>query len=146
MMLRGILVGNSQRSCRPRPVPLIPVCFVAWAFLSGLAGEMLTVNFPEEIPKLRSRSVTPGRFLLQSCDGKFTDDDLNDEGNAFVRSYFDFKNGAFLRNSEATLGRNVAGLYYMYEVELISPKQREQIIENIVAALEAMEIPCEVIQ
>jgi len=87
--------------------------FVAWALLTGLAGEVYTTDFPDEIPKLRSRSWTPGRFFLEMCDGKFTDDDLNEEGNAFAQSYFDFKKGSYLRDYEATLGRDVSELYYV---------------------------------
>ena len=87
--------------------------FVAWALMSGLAGEMYTNDFPDEIPKLRARSLTPGSFFLEACDGKFTDDDLNEEGNAFAQMYFDFKKGAYLRDYEGTLGGNVSDLYHV---------------------------------
>ena len=69
--------------------------FVAWAFLSGLAGEIHVEDFPEDIPRLKSRSITPGAFFLEACDGKFTDEDLTDEGNAFAQAYFDFDKGDY---------------------------------------------------
>ena len=67
--------------------------FVTWAFLSGLAGSMHVEDFPGEIASLRERRVTPAQFFLSSCDGKFTDEDLTTEGNAFATTYFDFKMG-----------------------------------------------------
>ena len=87
--------------------------FVAWAFLSGLAGEMYLIDFPNEIPKLLSRSITPGKFFLEACDGKFTDEDLNADGNAFAQAYFDFKTGSYVADYEAVLGDDVVDLYYV---------------------------------
>ncbi len=87
--------------------------FVAWALLSGLAGETFIYDFPDEITKLRSRAVTPGAFFLQSCDGKFIDEDLNDSGNSFAQHYFDFTNGQYIKDYEATLGSDVVDLYHV---------------------------------
>jgi hypothetical protein len=87
--------------------------FVVWALLNGLAGETHTDDFPDEIPQLRARSRTPGRFFLEACDGKFTDEDLNEEGNAFAQMYFDFKTGAYIWDYKATLGGDVPDLYYV---------------------------------
>lgn len=87
--------------------------FVAWALLSGLAGDIHIEDFPESIPMLRDRTVTPGAFFLSSCDGKFTDEDLNDEGNAFTASYFDFETGKYLTDYEDKLGRDLPELYYV---------------------------------
>jgi hypothetical protein len=63
--------------------------FVAWAMLSGLAGDLHTEEWPEEIDKLKSREITPAEFFRNNCDGKFTDEDLNDLGNRFAQSYFE---------------------------------------------------------
>jgi len=87
--------------------------FVAWALLSGLAGDMYANAFPDEIPKLRTRSCTPGRFFLEACDGKFVEDDLNDLGNSFAIAYFDFEKGKYLADYEATLGSDVPDLYHV---------------------------------
>jgi hypothetical protein len=32
--------------------------------------------------------VTPAQWSIQACDEKFTDEDLNDEGNSFAASYY----------------------------------------------------------
>ena len=87
--------------------------FVAWALLSGLAGELHTKEFPEDLEKLRSRTVTPGRFFLDACDGKFTDEDLTDEGNAFTQSYFDFDTGSYLKDYEGLLAKGLPSTYHV---------------------------------
>jgi hypothetical protein len=87
--------------------------FVAWAFLAGLAGDIHISDFPNDIPSLEARSVTPGAFFLASCDGKFTDEDLNQLGNAFTCDYFDSAKGSYLADYEAILGEGLAELYYV---------------------------------
>ncbi len=87
--------------------------FVAWALLSGLGGEIHVSEFPGDLEKLRSRSVTPGQFFLEACDGKFTDEDLNDEGNAFAQAYFEFDGGAYVGDYDRVL---VGGLPSQYHV------------------------------
>ena len=59
--------------------------FVAWAFLSGLVGEVHC----DDVEPLQLRSMTPGAFFLDACDGKFTDETLNDEGTLFAKAYYD---------------------------------------------------------
>lgn len=87
--------------------------FLAWALLSGLSGALHSEEFPKDIDRLKSRSVTPGAFFLEVCDGKFTDEDLNDEGNSFAQAYFDFDTGEYLDDYEKTVGANVPELYYV---------------------------------
>jgi hypothetical protein len=87
--------------------------FLAWAMLSGLAGELHLTEFPEGIQALTERSITPGRFLLEYCDGKFTDEDVNEVGNTFAASYFDFKNGLYLTDYENVLLNGLPSLYHV---------------------------------
>lgn len=99
----------------PKELPLVAGAthtgmFVVWGLLSGLAGD---IHEPPLIEQLMRRSITPGRFFLDDCDGKFTDEDLNDEGNAFARAYFDFETGEYLQDYESTLGQEVATLYHV---------------------------------
>ena len=86
--------------------------FVAWCLLSGLAGDIHLEDLREGIPTLTARSITPGAFFLSSCDGKFTDEDLNDQGNAFTRSYFDFSSGKYLNDYCRALGISIHRIYY----------------------------------
>lgn len=87
--------------------------FVSWALLSGLTGEIYVDDFPEGIPELQTRTITPGAFFLRFCDGKFTDEDLSEEGNSFAASYFDFDTGQYLADYEAVLGSELPDLYYV---------------------------------
>ena len=49
---------------------------------------------------------------MKFCDGKFTDEDLNDDGNAFTKGYFDFKTGKYLSDYCAAIGININKIYY----------------------------------
>jgi hypothetical protein len=61
--------------------------FAAWAVLSGLASkEFLDDN---AVSPLQERAVSPAAFFMAACDGKLCDDDLNEDGNAFARWYYD---------------------------------------------------------
>jgi hypothetical protein len=89
--------------------------FVAWALLAGLAGDIHIEEFPEGVEKLRSRTVTPGQFFLEACDGKFTDEDLNDEGNAFAQEYFEFERGSYLEDYGRLLAEDLPSQYHVQD-------------------------------
>ena len=50
---------------------------------------------------------------MDACDGKFTDEDLNDEGNEFAREYFDFDERRYLADYEELLGGDLPTLYHV---------------------------------
>jgi len=52
-------------------------------------------------------------FFWRCCEGKFTNDDLNDEGNAFAQAYYDLKTGKYLADYESTLGEDLEELYFV---------------------------------
>jgi len=87
--------------------------FVAWAMLSELGGELHVTECPEDLVLLKARGETPGSFFMRVCDGKFTDEDLNEEGNAFAAEYFDFEKGSFAADYEQTLGADFETLYHV---------------------------------
>jgi hypothetical protein len=72
---------------------------------------------PKSLEKLAARSLTPGAFFLWACDGKFTNEDLNHEGNAFTGRYFDLSNGSYLADYTAVWGHGLPigseQLYYV---------------------------------
>ncbi|MCX7033187.1 MAG: hypothetical protein NT046_04335 [Arenimonas sp.] len=60
--------------------------YLAWAASKGL----LDWDFDEQtLAPLLAREVTGSQLFFDRCDGKLTDDDLNDVGNAFTASYYD---------------------------------------------------------
>jgi hypothetical protein len=87
--------------------------FLAWALLEGLGGELHTDEFADDLEKLRTRLVTPGAYFLATCDGKLTNEDLSDEGNAFAEAYYDLEHGEFLSNYEDTLGADLPTTYHV---------------------------------
>jgi hypothetical protein len=87
--------------------------FVAWCLLNGLAGEVYTTELASAFEKLRSRASTPGAWFLHVCDGKFTDEDLNDDGAAFAESYYDGDTPQYLEDYDNTLGSELESLYHV---------------------------------
>jgi hypothetical protein len=92
--------------------------FVAWAMLNGLAGALHTDDFPDELEELRKRTTRPGSWFIKACDGKFTDEDLNNEGNAFALAYYanddglQTQAGSYLADYELTFTR-LKSLYHV---------------------------------
>jgi len=62
--------------------------FLAWAFCRGMAGEFHREESAEMIKRLLRREITGLDFLIEACDEKFWDEDLNDQGNAFAADYY----------------------------------------------------------
>ena len=87
--------------------------FFAWALFAGLGGEPHVADTLEAIERRQRREVTPGLFFLEQCDGKLTDEDFNDEGNAFAQAYFDFTNGTYLDDYHTALGADLPSLYHV---------------------------------
>jgi hypothetical protein len=85
--------------------------FIAWALLSGLGSDALSVDAPDDIEQLRARSITPGQFFMRTCDGKFTDETLSEVGNQFVAVYFDMESADYLSDYETTVGGDSENLY-----------------------------------
>jgi hypothetical protein len=67
--------------------------FVTWCMLKGFASEIHTVDAPEELEDLKTRTKTPGQWFLWNCDGKFTMEDLTPEGNRFATRYYGSPSG-----------------------------------------------------
>ena len=89
--------------------------FLAWAAFRDLLGRIHTDLSSGELEQLRSRSITPTQWFMHNCDGKFLDEDLNEEGNFFAKSYYDASEAEesaspYLRDYEQTLP-NTASLY-----------------------------------
>ncbi len=83
--------------------------FLAWALLSGLGNP----QFAEDVAALRARSTTPGRFLYEQQDGKFVDEQLNDEGNAFTAAYFEPEKGGYLHDYAEVLSQELETAYHV---------------------------------
>lgn len=60
--------------------------YLAWAAFNGLLDE----GFDEAVlAPLKSRGITGCQLYFDQCDGKLTDGDFNERGNAFTASYYE---------------------------------------------------------
>jgi len=85
--------------------------FVAWCVLHGLAGELHTDDLADDLALLQARELTPGQWLLRACDGKFTDEDLNDDGNAFTAAYFEAEDMPYVSDYQDALSGERDSIY-----------------------------------
>lgn len=69
--------------------------YLRYCFTKGWAGELHIDEEPEAVDAVIKGTMTGTEFFFKYCDGKFTDEDLNDEGNAFTAEYYG-ENGYFL--------------------------------------------------
>lgn len=66
-----------------------------WCFLKGWAGRLHLDEWPDDVARVLRGEMSGTDFLFSNCDGKFTKEDLNDEGNHFI-SYYIGENGPYL--------------------------------------------------
>lgn len=63
--------------------------FLRWCFMKGWAGELHTKEEYDAVQAVVRGEMSGTDFLFKYCDGKLTDEDLNDDGNKFASSYYD---------------------------------------------------------
>jgi hypothetical protein len=62
--------------------------FLAWAVIHGMAGEELIEDAGAQLDAVRGRRMTGRELLFTQLDGVLSEDDLNEEGNAFAAHYY----------------------------------------------------------
>ena len=88
--------------------------FLGWVIDNGLYSEEFGEDCEEDIEAFRQRSMT-GPEVYRRCDGVLADDMLSTTGNRFVRFYFDFKKGAYLRDYKELLAARLPSLYHVLD-------------------------------
>lgn len=63
--------------------------FLTWCIDNDLLSEEQIEDSENEIESVRNREITGAEFLIDICDEKFTDYDLNDIGNEFATDYYE---------------------------------------------------------
>ena len=71
--------------------------FLKWCFIKGWAGELHLEEEPSDTQKVICGAMPATEFFFKYCDGKLTDEDFNDEGNAFAEKYYG-ENGLYLED------------------------------------------------
>jgi len=102
--------------------------FWSWLINNGL----MSVWFEEE-SGVQLELYKTGRIsineLYESWDCCFASDMLNDEGNGFTRDYFDFAEGAYLKDYEKYLGNSLETDFHVpYTIE------NEKIIHQVISS------------
>ena len=87
--------------------------YLAWALFAGLGGDHHLVDSPDEFAQLRARKLTPGQYFLAVCDGKLTDEDLDAEGNAFARAYYQQSGASFIADYQEYLAKGLPSEYHV---------------------------------
>ncbi|HEX6912316.1 MAG TPA: hypothetical protein VF142_18065 [Longimicrobium sp.] len=73
-----------------------------WCFQKGWVGELhRDEDTAEHLDRLLRGELSATEYFFTWCDGKFTDEDLSDESNAFVLHYYD---GPYGRDFEENFG------------------------------------------
>lgn len=103
--------------------------FLKWCFVKGWAGELHTDEEPEDTQRVIDGRMSATDFLFQYCDGKFTDEDLNPEGNEFAAEYYG-DNGLYLEDYAEHFG----GLMYLEPEEDHDFSMFSKMIENRIAS------------
>jgi len=62
--------------------------FLAWAVQNGLESEFHHQQSAELLARLRRREITGHQFFEAACGDRFSERDLNAEGNAFAQCYY----------------------------------------------------------
>ncbi|MFY1047144.1 hypothetical protein [Chryseobacterium sp. GP-SGM7] len=62
--------------------------FLNWCIEKDFVSTEFKEDTEEEIEKLKRREITGAEFIIDSMDGKFSEYDLNDFGNAFAKDYY----------------------------------------------------------
>lgn len=62
--------------------------FLNWCVANDLVSEEFYKDSEDEIEKLKRREITGADFVIDALDGKFSEYDLNDLGNAFAKDYY----------------------------------------------------------
>ncbi len=87
--------------------------FLAWCLLNDLASDIHSIDYLDELQKLKTRKETPGAWFIRNCDEKFTRDDLNTLGNEFAAYYYASDEAKFYKDYDNAVGGNLETLYHI---------------------------------
>ena len=84
--------------------------FLAWIINNNLQGEIHNEDSIEALQDLRTRKITGRDFLIEQCDEKFWDEDLNEEGLAFTEVYY---SETYFDDYSEILAENLPSTYHV---------------------------------
>ena len=84
--------------------------FMAWIINNEMIGEIHLEDAANDLMEVKNREMTGRVFLINNCDEKLWDDDLNEEGVKFTNSYYTAK---YLPDYSATFENDYATIYHV---------------------------------
>ena len=84
--------------------------FMAWALQRKHEAYVHREAHLKQVEAVRARTMTGARFVLECCDAKLSDHDLNGEGSAFAAHYYA---KTYLTDYVDTLGADVDTVYHV---------------------------------
>ena len=63
--------------------------YLAWIINNQLEGEFHQEESVDELEQVRTRQMTGRQFLINMCDEKFWEEDLNEHGFEFTQAYYE---------------------------------------------------------
>lgn len=89
--------------------------FIAWAIHRDLIGDCHQKRSVEWLQKVKNREATGRDFFFAVCDGRFWEDDLSEEGNAFAQFYYTGNEGCgeYMNDYEEVLCENLETMYHV---------------------------------
>lgn len=62
--------------------------FLTWCINNNLISEEFKEDHEEDTQSIKRREITGAEFIMDFMDGKFSEYDLNETGNAFAHDYY----------------------------------------------------------
>ena len=90
--------------------------FLAWAVINELHSDFLRDHYEELLAKLRRREITGRQFFEAACSERFSERDLNEEGNAFAQHYYvdeAGKRGAYFADYKKVLAAGLPSFWHV---------------------------------
>jgi hypothetical protein len=92
--------------------------FLAWAIDNNLLSAFQLEESAADVSRVLKREITGRDFLLANCDGKLTEEDLNEPGNSFASDYYEDESEFAQKTASYLKDFTVAAEYYFREFGL----------------------------
>ena len=102
--------------------------YLAWAVLNGLESDWHRLNSKAQIERLQRREITGAQFFFVACGDRFSEKDLNPEGNLFTRAYYENgpgKRGPYFKDYTKSLASDLSSFWHVEDTwdnyDLLAP-------------------------
>lgn len=86
--------------------------YLAWIIEHELVGEFHLEESAAALQQLKDRQISGRDFLIELCDEKFWEEDLNPEGLAFTQAYYE-NDADYFNDYIEVLAQDLPSLYHV---------------------------------